>query len=503
MLNINSKLSSRFNVLSLLLTTIVFNQRSRFLLRRNVHTNALESNTNAPAGLSSYHPTLFRVFKSILGLLSCLALFVTTVTTGQSALSAKTANTIHGTAPYLTFDGETKVTNTDELLGIKLSDGTSYTKLTNTSTASSPIELPVADQTFSDVKTLIPVTLTTVNLSTLISSPYNRWGDDDGDGLGAVGVSATGSLSLSLKDVNNNPVGLTDTLEGCKSPYTLTLTSTEGALSTQYGDPHSTSFTTTSTSYYIKPKFNAPYVCFARPNLMFNYGSQAEWISTKGFKLQDLGLPSSNFPRTGFHGAFFDLTVVGATVDDVMTATGPTISLGGVTVGLTSQSTNVVRVTLTGPNNASGGGSFTPSSFIIKSSATNEIYSFELSKWYVAKSGGAGGYSATQTYCSGLTGGYRVPSVSEYTNGNGSGWTGGLSGWSNNTYARAIGGGLFAEWGFAYNGYYSSSDFQYNRYWAVEQDSSRTYQYHVLSPFGGIAYADPSTIEYSAACVTP
>lgn len=454
--------------------------------------------------------------KDLAGLI-LLSGFLLSTHPAQALLSATTVNTIKGTAPYLTFaGGTTKVTNTDELLGIELSNGTSYTKLTNTSTASSPIELPAANQTFNDIKTLIPATLTSVNLSTLIGTPYNQWGDADGDGQEVGGVSATGTLSVSLKDVNNATVNLTETLSGCKSPYTLTLTSTVGSLETQYGDPRITNFNASSATYYISPKTDTPHVCFAKPNLTNNYGTQPEWDGSEGFKVQSLSDPSKNFPRTGFNGAFFDISIVGGTAQSVISATGTTITQGGVTVTLTAQSANVVRVMLTGPSNATSGGTFTPSTFTLKSSPTNEVYNFALSKWFIAKSGNGGGYPAVQSYCSGLSGRYRVPSISEYTNANGSNWTEGLSGWEDNTYARAIGngkqkaavegddskGGLFAEWGFTSNQYYTSSDFQSGYYWGAEAFSS-TRQHNVLSNYGNINYVNPSNIYNSAACVSP
>ena len=44
------------------------------------------------------------------------------------ALTTKTLNVISGNAPYLIFDGgQTRVTNSEELLGISLSDGRKFT----------------------------------------------------------------------------------------------------------------------------------------------------------------------------------------------------------------------------------------------------------------------------------------------------------------------------------------------------------------------------------------
>ncbi|MDF7667418.1 hypothetical protein PT273_06120 [Orbaceae bacterium ESL0727] len=57
----------------------------------------------------------------------------------NALLSARTVNSIEGTAPYLTFDnGVTKATDLSTLLAIKLSNGTRYDQ-NNTSTAANPI----------------------------------------------------------------------------------------------------------------------------------------------------------------------------------------------------------------------------------------------------------------------------------------------------------------------------------------------------------------------------
>ncbi|MFQ0995049.1 hypothetical protein ACGH6Q_08490, partial [Gilliamella sp. BG2] len=61
----------------------------------------------------------------------------------SQALSATTSERIHGTAPYLTFDGGvTKVTKIEDLLGIKLSDGRTFTSQNNSSSPTAPIKLP-------------------------------------------------------------------------------------------------------------------------------------------------------------------------------------------------------------------------------------------------------------------------------------------------------------------------------------------------------------------------
>lgn len=99
------------------------------------------------------------------------------------ALSARIAQVINGTNPYLTFDnGCTKVTTTAGLLGITLSDGTSITPTTNTSTTINPIVLPNSGESFADIDMLVPTSADSIDLNTLIGAPNNYWGNDDGKG---------------------------------------------------------------------------------------------------------------------------------------------------------------------------------------------------------------------------------------------------------------------------------------------------------------------------------
>ncbi|MBI0115010.1 hypothetical protein H3T56_11575, partial [Gilliamella sp. W8123] len=104
------------------------------------------------------------------------------------ALTTKTTNIIYGSAPYLTFDGgRTRVTNTEALLRISLSDGRTFTP-TTTNSRDNPIILPVDGQSFNDIGMLVPTNTDSIALSSLIGTPYNYWGDDDGDGQGVNGV---------------------------------------------------------------------------------------------------------------------------------------------------------------------------------------------------------------------------------------------------------------------------------------------------------------------------
>ncbi len=130
----------------------------------------------------------------------------------SQALTAKTSNIIHGNTPYLTFDGGlTSVTSSEGFLWITLSNGIKFTPANNNSSIK-PIELPYSGQSFADIAMLVPTDSNSIALNSLIGSPNNFWGDDDGDGQGVNGIMATGSLNLSIVDKNDNAVARNEVL---------------------------------------------------------------------------------------------------------------------------------------------------------------------------------------------------------------------------------------------------------------------------------------------------
>ncbi|PXY93251.1 hypothetical protein [Gilliamella apis] len=409
------------------------------------------------------------------------------------ALTTKTTNIIYGSAPYLTFDGgRTRVTNTEALLGITLSDGRTFTP-TTTNSIDNPIELPVAGQSFNDIGMLVPTNTDSIALSSLIGTPYNYWGDDDGDGQGVNGITATGSLNLSIVDKNNRAVARNEVLTSCNSPYKLTLSNGEGRLTTRYGVPNESRFTAGNATYYINPK-ETPVICFARPNLRyggnseegvedehgrFNFAGPANiWNPEKGFLTQS-ATPSSyglNFPTTGAHNLYFDLDIGGSN----QALSWAPVSHGGITATMTDSTSTSVRVTLTGPALTHANdwqGSYDPVridrpslpqvfELVGRDSSGNAVvkYGFELKQWFVYRgyrNNSAAGRSSAE-WCSGR--GYRLPKVSDLTNAvcNSSdriycmGYdrnnrpvrpVGATPSARNNYYMRHIGAGFFTEWG--------------------------------------------------------
>ena len=115
-------------------------------------------------------------------------------------MTTSTTNFIHGNAPYLTFDdGQSRVTDMSNLLGISLSDGRTY--LPNNNSATNPIVLPDINETLINVNMLVPTNTDSIALNTLIGAPYNYWRDDDGDGQGSNGIAAVSYTHLTLPTI--------------------------------------------------------------------------------------------------------------------------------------------------------------------------------------------------------------------------------------------------------------------------------------------------------------
>ena len=413
--------------------------------------------------------------------------------------SQTTKNHIEGSAPYLTFDGgRTRVVDANGLLGITLSDGTQYTPSTNSS-STTPIVLPVVGQSFADISMFVPTDTNSVALSSLIGPPNNYWGDDDGDS----GVSATGSLSLSIVDKNNQSVSRNSVLTICNAPYRIKLSSTNGTLSTRYGVPNRSTFRESSVIYYVNPKAS-PVVCFARPNLNYGTGNYAGpasmWDPAKGFLTQetDPSLYGRNFPTTGANGLYFDLDISGSS----QPLSWSPVSQGGITVTMSNPTATSVRVTLTGPyatesqiNSSSPipiSKPTLPQTFELVGRDSNGApvvkYGFTLKQWFVNRGSVEKTYSNTLSWCNSL--GYRLPSVRDLTNASCRGvesgtWcqgsVGATSSSPNNYYQRHIGSGFFTEWGRM--DHYSGVGFYYNWYWTTDPTGSNQFFVGTLSGY--------------------
>ncbi len=442
---------------------------------------------NESSSVLQYFSAVFRFFGVLIRgwfpfrqiILALLPILLMLTSYCSQALTAKTRNVINGHAPYLTFDGGyTRATNTDELLGITLSDGTIITRATNNSSASNPIELPNAGETFADIGTFMPTDINAdrVEIGTLISPPYNYAGDDDGDGDFSIGEA---SFYFTIYDRNNNRVARNETLNICNAPYRVKV-STEGGgnLSTYNGVPNRTFYGIGRATYYIKPKGEEePRVCFARPDVTYSKGIYAgpssEWDVYSGFIPQSTNSSSyhRNFPTTGANNLYFDLLIQNSGPLNW----GDPITQGGITVTMTPDVTGeTVRVTLTGPVAKPEQLVVNPSKQVDKPTLpqTFELvgrdnsgqavvkYGFELKQWFVNRGNVDVWYDSGNNHtlwCNNI--GYRLSSIADLTNAVYGDYIGATPSSPGNYYQRRIGAGLFTEWGVMSN--YAGANFNY------------------------------------------
>ncbi|MCX8585603.1 MULTISPECIES: hypothetical protein [unclassified Gilliamella] len=422
---------------------------------------------------------------------------------GHALTSQTTRNAIQGSAPYLTFDGgRTRVVDANGLLGITLSNGTTYTPSTNPSSSSAPIVLPVEGQSFADIRMFVPTDTNSVALSSLIGPPYNYWGDDDGDS----GVSATGRLSLSIVDKNNRPVSRDTVLTTCtdSAPYKVTLSSSDGTLSTRYGFPNRSTFSASNVTYYVNPKAS-PVVCFARPNLNWGTsryaGPASMWDPANGFIPQSTepSLYGRNFPTTGANKLYFDLLISGVSQPLFWSP----VSQGGITVTMSNSTATSVRVTLTGPyatesqhNSDNPGRISTPSlpqTFELVGRDSNGTpvarYGFTLKQWFVNTGSVYKDYSPALSWCNRI--GYRMPRVRDLTNAvrTSDGVISGATPSSpSNHFMRHIGSGFFTEWGQMDD--YSGVGFTDLWYWTSDPNGSGQFIVYTHNGYVSWNYTD-------------
>ena len=344
---------------------------------------------------------------------------------------------------------------------------------------------------------LVPTNTNSIALSSLIGTPYNYWGDDDGDGQGINDITATGSLSLTIVDKYNQAVARNEVLTICKSPYKLTLSNTGGTLKTRYGIPNESRFSASNATYYINPKAT-PVICFVKPNLVngssYYTGPANIWNPNKGFLTQSV-TPSSyglNFPTTGAHNLFFDLDIAGNNQALYWKAVSPN---GDIKAKMTKSTKNSVRVTLTGPAVTDSSQQRSDNPRRIKRPSlpqTFELvgrdrkgkavvkYGFVLKQWFVNRGKVYYTYSSTSSWCTKI-GDYRVPKVKDLTNTvcqDSNSWgcqdaVGVKSSSPNNIYQRHIEAGFFSEWGSMYT--YTGAGFGSNSYWTSDANSNNPF----------------------------
>ncbi|NUF27651.1 hypothetical protein [Gilliamella sp. ESL0254] len=442
----------------------------------------------------------------------------------SQALSAKTTSAIEGSAPYLTFDGGRTRATMNDLLAITLPDSTRVTPSSDTSSRTNPM-LVGNISTFDGIHTLVPSGKNTVNFSDLIAQ--GNWGDDDGDGQGTDGVTATGSISMRIRNKYGRTVDRSDTVDVCKGPYEVILSSTRHNLITRYGVPRASHLDGQEKTYYIN--LNQPRVCYAMPYLGFSNSVAGIWNYDEGFLVQSTSSSSYglNFPTTGADGLYFYLAVGGT---DISKLTWAPVTRSGITATVTMVIPNetwipirdrgqvFARVQLSGPradstqiqsdNPSPLSRPSLPQIFELegKDSRGNVVvkYGFKLRQWFVNRSDIIDTVPGHMQWCSSL--GYRLSRIRDLTNAKcgvhlSFPCLGGIDGATPssgaNYFQRRIGAGFFAEWGGMSN--YPDAGFMFfTGYWTSDVISDNYFDVNSLN--GYVAKYDGG--EHPAVCIT-
>ena len=373
----------------------------------------------------------------------------------------------------------------------------------------------------------------------------NYWWDIDGDGNDKSPI-VIGNLKVTWQDYEGNDITnlvknkVDSLLDGCLAPYKLTVSATQGSISTTYGIPNTRTFPATEHSYYIYPKvMSTAKFCYAKPNVVYENDINDQWKKGKGFIFYNPNNAQNNFPTTGSNNLFFDLKIAGLSAKELIKINGESVSQisgSGVSLAL-SDHQGFLRVTLKGPSASTNGGQFKPSTFRLYAdyNKTNVFYTFTLQRWYISFLEPSGSYINSINLCNKLTGGYRVPKIIELTNSNRDydknniyiGWNNGIPG-VKEQYRRMISykndsgtwmGGLFAEWGSVTNSHndYENSEwpdyrdpyFDASIYWSSDIFYKSRYPgdkdtlYVVDSRWGVVGTRAEDERLYLTACITP
>ncbi|XKM12501.1 hypothetical protein RCS94_05625 [Orbaceae bacterium ac157xtp] len=414
------------------------------------------------------------------------------VSNSYGALSATSVNTIKGSAP--TFTGQSGANK----LGFKVGSTLYSEGKGNIVGGTEKIFEPSLRLNEFKVQT------STVNDFSVSTDYY----DADGDAAHPTTPFTVGSLTYNWYDRNGTEITDYTKMVGCsglRHPLTLKISLLAQAHS-RYGKPRESSLVPLTKEYKIGTTTG---ICFAKPNQMIaqpgytwvgtdgstwywnnasyknrnQYGGgydSTQFDPVNGFKAS----LSTKFPTTGFPKASFNLIMTSNPTDYTFTHNGGS----AVTVGTNG------KVTL---NSKPSG----PVIIKAKLNGTSQVHEYTFdprSVWVVPKSGSRNYASAVST-CGGTN---KIPSRAQLTN---SPFNNAAQGWSYklNVYTRAVGGGVFGEWGVSdgsssYNTY-PGSQWVYNSYWTRAPWSTST-QFYVGS-HGGRVYYDSTGNSIYVACL--
>ncbi|XKM12809.1 hypothetical protein RCS94_07200 [Orbaceae bacterium ac157xtp] len=364
------------------------------------------------------------------------------VPSSYGVLSAKSANTIQGRAPtFSAQSGAKKLGFT--LRGVYYSESEGNIK--------------------EGVVKLIDagVSLSEFYIKQLTSSDFNistDYYDADGDGAHPTSPFTMDSIRSEWRDRTgaiipssnyNQPFGCGNTK--LKFPLTLKIELSNIKVRSRYGKPNESIPTNLTKTYKIAEGTG---ICFVKPGTLYfipatpdnGGGYSSDFSPVNGFKAN----ASLKFPTTGFPGAYFNLVMTSNATDFTYTSNAEpavTVDANG-KVTLNSKPAGEVTITAKYKNDPT------------------QVHYYKFNPrnvWIVPQSTRMTRNNAI-TACGGLN---KLPTRSQLTNGN-TVLLGGCSSWRPGHVQRAIGGGVFSEWGGAAYGSalpYPDSLLINTRYW--------------------------------------
>ncbi|XKM14143.1 hypothetical protein RCS94_02960 [Orbaceae bacterium ac157xtp] len=412
------------------------------------------------------------------------------------ALSATSANTIQGSRPgFAGHSGAKK-------LGFKIGNTTYSESEGNLSPSSSGVI-----NYFNAGLTLNDFNVTSLTASDF--SPANDYADADGDVAHPTTPFSMSPRTFEWRDSAGALIPTADynkTL-GCGSnlnlPLKLKITLPDVKVKSRYGNPSESIPTPLVQEYKIG---TATGICFAKPNQMivdpshtwfdvrslsWNSGNPTPDTTVGGGYSSDFdpvnGFKASlttKFPTTGFPKASFTLIMVGNASNytfSVLKPDGSLLTDGSVTVDTTG------KVTL----NSKPSGAVTIQAIFKNDTSQVHSYTFNPTTVWVVPKLNPADYFRTYNYAEAITQcgvESKIPSRAELTN---SPYKTGYEGVSipTNAFTRAVGGGVFGEWGWTDSTTYPGSQWYSSinsPYWTREAYSS-SYRFFVRTA-GSVNY---------------
>ncbi|MCX8750509.1 hypothetical protein J3U57_02840 [Gilliamella sp. B3464] len=399
---------------------------------------------------NSYVKVYFKLIQSTLAQCSLLIFFVLLPTHTAQALSTTTAKAIEGSAP--------------EVINIDLAankqgftvNGVFYSE------ASNNIKGDVIKEFSGE---LSPADFIVKNFYYNSLDNTLNYADKDGDGIDTSKPFLLSFTSKQWYDGNGKLITDISKTMGCGSGYPMPLTleiTTQVKTYSKYGMPRESDYVPIVKRYQISSK---PLLCYAKPNativnksnqwISYNAdgsgeawndvnrtsrhpihggGFTADYVPDMGFKVNPT-VSKATFPTTGFPGAKFQLVMSGAQTDysySIIANPGGQVSVdpqgfvkikdkptGNVTVSIVTKRDNSKVFTYT----------FNPTSI-----------------WIIPQGSNYMDFESAKNRCGGIQ---NIPAISVFTNSPQNNIAPNVD-WdtSMNTFTRAIGQGVFPEWGF-------------------------------------------------------